>query len=77
MFFRRGEQRGLVQQGPHAVGADFGGRMQPAEGAHAGEVARQGVLEQAAHPVQGLQPDGGKLAGLALAISPENFAFGQ
>ena len=34
----------LAPQSPHPVGPDFGRRMQPTEGSHAGEAARQNVL---------------------------------
>ena len=42
------EQRRLAQESAHAVEPDLGGGMQPAKSAHAGEVAWQGVLEEAA-----------------------------
>ena len=52
VLFRRREQRLLAQQSAHAVGSDFGGGMQPAEGAHAGKAAGQDVLEKACHELQ-------------------------
>jgi hypothetical protein len=41
--FGRREHRLFSEQGAHAVGAHFGRRMQPAEGAHAGKVRWQDV----------------------------------
>ena len=73
----RGEQWGLAEQSAHAVGAGFGGGVQPSEGAHAGEVARQGVLEEATHELEGLELDGCVLARLTVAITPEQPAVGQ
>jgi len=77
LLFGRAEQRCLAKQGPDAVGSDFGGGMQPAEGAHAGERARQDVLEKTAHELQRLQLDGGVPARVALAIVPPQFALRQ
>ena len=67
----------LMEQGADTVGADFGGRMQPAEGAHAGKVRRQDVLKEARHEIQGLKPGRGEVAGFAVAIIPAQFAFRQ
>ena len=50
--------------------------MQPAKGAHAGEAARQNVLQKAAHPDQGIKGDRGGLAGFAVAIIPAYPAVG-
>ena len=77
MLFLRAEQRCQAEQGADAVGADFGSRMQPAEGSDPGEMAGQDVLEKAAHPFQRVELDGGVPAGLAFAIVPAQFAFGQ
>ena len=76
-LFRRAEQRWLPQQRPHAVGADFGRRMQPAEGAHPRKVARQHMLQKAADQLERFELDGGRPAGFARAIVPPHFAFGQ
>jgi len=51
--------------------------MQPAESAHASEVAWQGVLEEAAHELQGLQLERSVLARFALTIIPAQAAIGQ
>lgn len=72
-----GEERFLVEQSADAVEADFGGRVEPAEGAHAGEVAGQDVLEETAEPLVGFQGQGGELAGLAVAVRPVQAAVGQ
>jgi hypothetical protein len=75
--FLRSEQGSLPEQSAHPVGAQFGGRMQPAEGAHAGKTARQDVLEKARQEVQRIQVNGGVPAGFAVAIRPSDFAVGQ
>jgi len=72
----RRQNRVFPQQSPHPVGPDFRRRMQPTESAHAGEAARQNVLQEAAHPDQGIQRDGGGLAGFAVAIVPTHLAIG-
>lgn len=73
----RGEQWGLAEQSAHTIEAHFGGGVQPSEGAHAGEVARQGVLQEATHELEGLDVDGCVLARLTVAIAPEQAAIGQ
>jgi hypothetical protein len=40
--------------------------MQPTEGPHAGEAARQDVLQEAAHPDEGIEQDRSGLAGFAV-----------
>jgi len=72
----RREHGVFPQQRPHPVGPDFGRRMQPTESAHTGEAARQNVLQEAAHPNQGIQRDGGGLAGFAVPIVPPHLAVG-
>ena len=77
LFLGRGEQGFLVEQSAHPVEPHFGGRMQPAEGAHPGQAARQDVLEEPSHEIQGLQLEGGVLGGWALAVVPAHLALGQ
>jgi len=77
LLFCGSEPGVLTEQGAHAVGAEFGGWMQPAEGADAGKVAGQDVLEKAAHELEGLEFDRGGLAGFALAIVPTDSAIGH
>jgi hypothetical protein len=71
------EEGYLVEQGADAVEADFGGGMEVAEGAGAGEVGWQDMLEEAAHELQGLQRQGCEFAGFAVAVDPLEFALGQ
>jgi hypothetical protein len=77
VLFLWGEEGFLVEQGAHAIEAEFGGGMEPAEGTDACEVRRQDVLEETAQPLVGLEGDGGVLAGLAVAIGPQEAAVGQ
>jgi len=73
-----GRQDGrLAKQGPHAVGADFGGWMQPAESADPGETARQYVLQKPSHEFPPVQVDRGRSFGLAVAIVPPHCAVWQ
>src|SRR3989449_11062787 len=51
--------------------------MQPAKGPNPGETPRQGVLQEAAHELPGLQFNGSEVAGFAFAISPAQLAFRQ
>ena len=67
----------LAEQGAHAVGTPLGGGMEPAEGAHAGKIGRQDVLEEAAHPVERVELDRRVLPGLAVAVGPADLALGQ
>ncbi len=77
LLFGWGEQGSLAEQGADAVEADFGGGVKPAEGAHAGEGAREDVLEKPGHKIQWFQPERGGLAGFAVAIGPADLAIGQ
>ena len=77
MLFLRGEPRGLFKQSAHAIGADFGRRMQPAKSADTRVTRRQDVLEKAAHEFQRLQLQSGELSGFALAVSPQELALRQ
>ena len=70
-------QSGTAPQGAQAVAPDLGGGMQPAEGAHAGEVARQGVLQEAAHELQRFQRDRSVPARCARAVTPAPPAIGH
>jgi hypothetical protein len=51
--------------------------MQPAKGPDPGEAGGQGVLQEAAHELQGFQLDGSELTGFALAIGPLELALWQ
>lgn len=51
--------------------------MQPTEGAHASKAAGQNVLKKTAHELEGLEFDGSPLAGLTVAIGPEEVAVGS
>ena len=75
-LFCRRQHRVFPQQGPHPVGPHFGRRMQPTEGPHAGEAARQDVLQKAAHPDEGIEQDRSGLAGFAVTIVPTHLAVG-
>jgi len=75
-LFRRCQHGVFSQQGPDPVGPHFGRRMQPAEGPHAGEAARQDVLQKAAHPDEGIERDRSGLAGFAVPIVPPHPAVG-
>ncbi len=75
-FLSGGEQRLLPEQCPHTVGPHFGGGMQPTEGPHPGEAARQGVLQETGHELHRFQCQRGVFAGLALAVTPADFAVG-
>jgi len=77
VFFGRGKEGFLVEQGADAVEADLGGGMEEAEGADAGEVRRQDVLEEAGHEILRLQVNLGVLPGAGVAISPAQAAVGQ
>ena len=66
----------MAEQSSHPVGADFGGGVKPAKGSDAGEVRREDVLQEAAHPIERFQQDGGVLAGFAVAIRPSDFTVG-
>ena len=77
LLFLRGELWRLFQQGAHAIGADFGRRMQPAKSAHARVTRRQDMLEKTAHELQRLQLEGNELAGFAVAIGPQELALRQ
>ena len=68
MLFGRREQRFCAQQRAHTVGAHFGRRVQPAKGPDPGKAGGQGVLQEAAHELQGFQFDGSKLTGFALLV---------
>ena len=77
MLFLRGEPRRLIEKSAHAIGADFGRRMQPAKSADARVTRRQDVLEKAAHEFQRLQLQSSELSGFALAIGPQDLALRQ
>ena len=77
MFFGRGEDRVLVKQSPDAITPHFGGRMQPAKGAHPGEATRQNMLEETSDKLQRRQLDGSESAGFAFAIVPTEPSVGQ
>ena len=77
MLFLRSEQRRFFKKGAHAIGADFGRRMQPTKSAHARVTRRQDMLEKTAHELQRLQLYRGELAGFALAIGPQELALRQ
>jgi len=77
VLFGSGEQRFFAQERAHSIEAHFGRRMQPAEGAHASKARWQDVLEEPAHELQRFQSNGDELAGFALAIGPQDFAFRQ
>ena len=71
------EHGGPAEQGAHAVAAHLGGGMEPAEGAHAGKIGRQDVLQEAAEPVERVEFDRRVLPGLAVAVGPADFALAQ
>ena len=77
LLLRWCEQGRLAEQGPHAVATDFGGRMEPAKGAHACKSPGQGVLEKAPHQLDGVEWDEGGFVGFAVAIVPAQLAPGQ
>ncbi len=70
----RGEDGSLSQQGPDAVAPDFAGGMKPAEQAHPAKPFGQDMLEKAADQFGGGQGDGLVLAGVRIAVRPEDFA---
>lgn len=68
----RGEDGSLSQQGTDAVAPDFAGGMKPAEQAHPAKPFGQDMLEKAADQFGGGQGDGRVLAGVGIAIRPED-----
>ena len=77
LLLLRGEQGRFFKQSAHAIGPHFGGWMRPAKGAHARKARRQDVLPKPAHELQRLQLHRSEFSGFALAVSPEDLAFGQ
>jgi hypothetical protein len=67
----------LVEQGANAVAPDLCRRMQPAKEPDSGEAFWQNMLEKAADQFGRFQRDGLGLAGLGVAVAPEDFAGGQ
>ena len=75
MLFLRREQRCLFKKSAHAVGADFGRRMQPAKSADPRVSRRQDMLEKTTHELQRLQLEEIEFSGFALAVGPQELAL--
>ena len=77
LLFLRGELRCLFKKSAHAIGADFGRRMQPAKSTHPRVTRRQDMRQKTAHELQRLQLEGSELSGFALAVGPQELALRQ
>ncbi len=71
------EHRGLLEQSADALAADLGCGMKPAKESHPAEPLGQDMLKKAADELGGRQRDGFGLAGLGIAIRPEDLARRQ
>jgi hypothetical protein len=77
LAFLLGQDGRLVEQSADAVAPDLGRRMQPAKEPDSGEALWQNMLEKAADQFGRFQRDRLALAGVGVAVGPEDFAGGQ